>query len=157
MARRAVAVHPTTHHDDPFRLGHRPPESTLCPTCKASFQGGRWTWLKAPADSYEQICPACQRIHDHFPAGYLGIKGDFFAKNRDEMVAFIQNFEKTEKADRPLQRIMAIEERKDGVEITTTDSQLARGLAEAVHETFKGDLKLRYSRDENLVRANWKR
>jgi hypothetical protein len=41
--------------------------------------------------------------------------------------------------------------------VTTTDSHLARGIAEALQAAYKGDLKLRYSRDENLVRATWKR
>ena len=53
---------------------------------------------------------------------------------------------------------MGIEAKRDGsAEVTTTDSVLARGIAEALHEEFKGDLKLRYSRDENLLRATWKR
>ena len=42
-------------------------------------------------------------------------------------------------------------------EVTTTDSHLARGIAEAIHDAYKGELKVRYSRDENLVRAVWKR
>ena len=130
-----------TQQDDPYRVARKPPEPTRCPDCKASFAQGRWTWEKAPADSYEQVCPACQRIQDRFPAGYVTIKGEFFAGHRDEIVALISNHEK-----------------KDGnVEITTTDSQLARGIGEALHEAYKGDLKLKYSRDENLLRATWKR
>jgi len=147
-----------TQQDDPYRVARKPPEPTRCPDCKASFAQGRWTWEKAPADSYEQVCPACQRIQDRFPAGYVTIKGEFFAAHRDEIVALITDHEKKEKSERPLQRIMAIEEKKDGnVEITTTDSQLARGIGEALHEAYKGDLKLKYSRDENLLRATWKR
>ena len=41
--------------------------------------------------------------------------------------------------------------------VATTDSHLARGIAQALHDSYKGDMKLRYSRDENLVRASWKR
>jgi NMD protein affecting ribosome stability and mRNA decay len=157
VVRRDAGVISQPHHDDPYRLGHRPPEPTVCPTCKAVFTGGRWTWNKPAEDSYQQVCPACQRIHDKFPAGYVTIKGEFFKEHRDEIVALLQNHEKREKADRPLQRIMGMEERKDGMEITTTDSQLARGLGEALHDAYKGDLKMRFSRDENLVRASWKR
>ena len=86
------------------------------------------------------------------------MRGAFFAEHRDEIVKFIQSHEQREKATRPLQRLMAIEAKRDGsTEVTTTDSVLARGIAEALHEEFKGDLKLRYSRDENLLRATWKR
>ena len=52
---------------------------------------------------------------------------------------------------------MAIEDVREGLQVTTTDSHLARGIGEALHDAYKGDLKLRYSRDENLLRAVWKR
>ena len=72
-------------------------------------------------------------------------------------MALIENHEKSEKSRRPLQRIMEMEETRDGFQVSTTDSHLARGIAEALHSAYKGDLKLRYSRDENLVRAYWRR
>jgi len=143
--------------EDPYRAAARPPEPTVCRECKASFTGGRWTWEKAPADANQLQCPACQRIQDRFPAGYVTIKGQFIKEHRDEIVALIQSHEKKEKADRPLQRIIAIDDTREGLEVTTTDSQLARGIAEALHGAYKGELKLRYSRDENLLRASWKR
>ena len=155
--RRDAGANRSTHQDDPYRSARKPPEPTRCPDCHASFTQGRWTWEKAPSDSYEQVCPACQRIQDRFPAGYVMIKGEFLAAHKDEIVALIGNLEKREKAERPLQRVMAIEEKKDGLEVTTTDSHLARGIGEALHDAYKGDLKLRYSRDENLLRATWKR
>lgn len=155
--RRDGGANRPMQQDDPYRVAQKPPEPTRCPECHASFSDGRWSWEKAPSDSYEQLCPACQRIRDRFPAGYVTIKGEFFATHRDEIVALISNHEKQEKAERPLKRIIAIEEKKDGVEVTTTDSHLARGIGEALHDAYKGDLKLRYSRDENLLRATWKR
>ena len=102
-------------------------------------------------------CPACQRIRDAFPAGYVTIKGEFIKDHRDEIVALINAKEQREKAEHPLQRIMAIEEVRDGLQVTTTDSHLARGIGQALHDAYKGDLKLKYSRDENLLRATWKR
>ena len=145
---------------DPYRAATKPPEPSVCPKCHASFMGGRWTWTKPAAndDVGEMTCPACQRIQDKFPAGYVTLKGEYFKQHKDEIVALLQAVEKKEKAERPLQRIMGMDEKKDGTfEVTTTDSTLARGLGEALHEAHKGDLKVRYSRDENLVRAVWKR
>ena len=150
----------SAHDEDPDRAAAKPPEPTVCPKCKASFMDGRWTWAKPAAneDAAEMLCPACQRIHDKFPAGYVTIKGEFFKEHRDEIVRLIQSHEKKEKAERPLQRIMEMDDKRDGTfEVTTTDSHLARGLGEALHDAYKGDLKVRYSRDENLVRAVWKR
>ena len=145
------------HDDDPYRATRKPPEPTVCPTCKAVFAEGRWTWAKTPSDAYEQNCPACQRIQDEFPAGYVMIKGEFIREHRDEIIALITRKEDREKAEHPLQRIMAIQDVREGLQVTTTDSHLARGIGEALYDAYKGDLKLRYSRDENLLRATWKR
>ena len=142
---------------DPYRAATKPAGPAYCPTCKAVFTGGRWTWDRKPEDAYEHLCPACQRIRDKFPAGYVLIKGEFTKDHRDEIVALIASTESREKAEHPLQRIMAIEDVREGLQVTTTDSTLARGIGEALHEAYKGDLKLRYSRDENLLRATWKR
>lgn len=143
--------------DDPYRAAAKPPEPTQCPQCKAVFAAGRWSWAESPEDAYEHLCPACQRIQDHFPAGYVTIKGAFFKDHRDEILQLINNKADRERENRPLQRIMAIEDVRDGLQVTTTDSHLARGIAEALQSAYKGDLKLRYSRDENLVRATWSR
>ena len=155
--KRDAAVQ-SANDEDPYRTTAKPPEGTRCPTCKASFHGGRWTWNAAEKNALELMCPACHRIADRFPAGYVSMKGPFVKEHRDEIVKLIQSLEKKEKAAKPLQRLMTIEDKRDGsTEVTTTDSVLARGIAEALHETYKGDLKLRYSRDENLLRATWKR
>lgn len=157
-AQRDSGITSANDEDDPYRATRKPPEGTACPTCHASIHNGRWTWQKPAKDAVEMVCPACRRIDDRFPAGYVTIKGEFFGAHRDEIVALIEGLEKTEKAERPLMRIMGIQAMRDGTtEVTTTDSTLARGIAEALHEAYKGDLKLRYSRDENLLRAVWKR
>jgi len=147
----------TRHKDDPYMPTAKPAEPTVCPTCKAVFADGRWSWQRPPSEAAEMNCPACQRIQDDFPAGYVTIKGEFFKEHRDEIIAIINSKEDREKATHPLQRIMAIEDVREGLQVTTTDSHLARGIGEALHDAYKGDLKLRYSRDENLLRAIWKR
>jgi NMD protein affecting ribosome stability and mRNA decay len=143
--------------EDPYVATHKPPGPTVCPSCKAVFMEGRWTWQRPPPEAAETNCPACQRIQDEFPAGYVTIKGEFLKEHRDEIIALINSKEDREKAEHPLQRIMAIEDVREGLQVSTTDSHLARGIGEALHDAYKGDLKLRYSRDENLLRAIWKR
>ena len=149
----------STHHppDDPYRATKKPPEPTRCPECRASFVDGRWTWQKAPSDAHEQMCPACQRIQDEFPAGYVLIKGDFAKQNRTQVIGVIEGKEKREKQEHPLQRIMSIDDVSGGIQVSTTDSHLARGIGEALHDALSGELKIRYSKDENLVRVSWKR
>ena len=145
------------HAHDPYVVTRKPSEPTVCPSCKAVFAEGRWSWQRPPADAGEMVCPACQRINDDFPAGYVMVKGEFIKAHRDEIIALVKSKEDTQKAEHPLQRIMAIEDTREGLQVTTTDSHLARGIGEALHDAYKGDLKLRYSRDENLLRAVWKR
>lgn len=132
-------------------------EPTRCPDCGATFQRGRWTWKAAPGGAHEKRCPACQRVKDRFPAGYVALSGAFFAAHREEILAIARNREAAEKARHPLQRIMAVEDGKDGAVITTTDAHLARRIAESIHDACAGGLAMRYSKDENAFRATWTR
>jgi hypothetical protein len=52
---------------------------------------------------------------------------------------------------------MAIEDTDDGVLVTTTDTHLARNIAEALQSAYKGELDFHYNKEENLLRATWSR
>jgi NMD protein affecting ribosome stability and mRNA decay len=147
----------TPPREDSYREGAKFHEPATCRDCGATYHKGRWTWGIPAADSVEQRCPACQRVHDDVPAGYVTMKGDFVLLHRDEILALARNCEAHEKEEHPLQRIMGIADRADGIEVTTTDGHLARGIAEALHEAFKGTVKVSFAKEENLVRAVWTR
>ena len=142
---------------DSYKAGRKLREPTRCPDCGAVFQSGRWVWGTAPAVAHEARCPACHRIHDKFPAGFVTLKGAFFTEHRDEITHLIRNHEAKEKAEHPLQRIMAIEDQADGTIVTTTDAHLARDIAMALHRAYKGELDFRYNRQDVLLRATWTR
>lgn len=76
---------------------------------------------------------------------------------RAEILHLVRNREATEKAAHPLERIMAIEDVEGGVLVTTTDTHLARNIAEAVQAAYRGDLDFHYNKEENLLRATWSR
>src|SRR5262245_59095134 len=148
--------------DDPRHDSYKPrgklPDPTRCPECGAVYQKGRWTWNGAAgAGVHEHLCPACQRIRDGYPAGYVSLRGEYLAGHRDEIINIVRHCETAEKADHSLQRIIAIKDVDGGVLITTTDTHLARRIAERVHGACKGSLALTYSKEENLVRATWVR
>ncbi|MCC6916786.1 MAG: ATPase [Nitrosomonas sp.] len=143
--------------DDVYKIKGKLPEPTVCPQCRAVFHKGRWQWIEVPASANPHTCPACQRIHDAYPAGYITLKGDFFKAHHNEILQLVQNFEKTKKSQHPLQRIIAMEEQEGELLITTTDIHLARGLGEAVHNACQGNLELQYNQDENLLRVYWSR
>ncbi len=142
---------------DAYKSKKKLPEPTRCPDCGAIYEDGRWTWGLAPADANEELCPACHRIRDHYPAGYVTLEGEFLKAHRDEVLQLARNREEKEKAEHPLERIMAIEDIDGGVQITTTDTHLARDIGEAVHSAYKGELEYHYNKEENLLRVHWAR
>lgn len=142
---------------DTYKARRKLPEPTVCPQCGAIFHEGRWQWGKATTDAHQETCPACHRTHDHFPAGFLTLQGAFFLAHREEVMHLVHNVEKRERADHPLKRIMAIEEDDDATLLTTTDIHLARGIGEAVHHAYQGDLEFHYNPQEYLLRVSWVR
>lgn len=143
---------------DAYRMPAKLSESTICPSCGAVFTKGRWQWVTPiPLESTQENCPACKRIQDNYPAGYVTLEGSFFDGHSDEIIRTIHNHEQHERKEHPLKRIISIENEGTKTVITTTDIHLARGIAEAVKNAYQGELSLQYVSGENLVRAYWKR
>jgi NMD protein affecting ribosome stability and mRNA decay len=142
---------------DTYKSGKKLAEPSRCPDCGAVYHRGRWTWEPAPAGAVEATCPACHRIKDDFPAGRVTLKGEFLASHRDEIEHLVRNRESKERAEHPLQRIIAIQAQADGLLVTTTDIHLARGIGDALHSAYKGELEYHYNKEENLLRVAWRR
>lgn len=142
---------------DSYQNRQKPPEPAACGDCGALFYGGRWQWGERPADAAGVVCPACRRVRDRFPAGFLHVGGAFLAARRDEIETLLRQRAAREKATHPLARIMAVEEDGDGLLVTTTDLHLARDLGEALQHAYQGALTLHYSDAEMRLRAYWRR
>ena len=140
---------------DSYKAKGKLSEPTVCPQCKAVFQNGRWTWEEIPNGAHDQICPACHRINDNFPAGCLNLSGPFFEFHRPQILSLIRHEEQRARLTHPLQRIMDIQESKDAILVTTTDIHLARACGEALHRAYKGELAFHYNQDQNLLRVHW--
>lgn len=165
MKTRFTDFHPVRHdrliqqaRHDTYQVKHKLPEPTVCPKCGAVFHDGHWQWLTKPtAEAHEEMCPACHRIHDDFPAGYVTVSGPYFTDHREELLHLARNEETRAKAEHPLKRIMKIEDQEGGILITTTDIHLARGIGEALHHAYQGELEYHYNEQENLLRVVWER
>jgi NMD protein affecting ribosome stability and mRNA decay len=142
---------------DAYQDSIKLPEPTLCTKCNAVFSDGRWSWKKVTKHINQTICPACRRIEDNYPAGFINVKGSFFKEHRENVLGLIHNIEKQEKSDRPLERIMKIKEEKNQTLVTTTGIHVARRIGEALSRSFKGDLSFQYSEAEKIIRVNWSR
>lgn len=164
MTTSTVAASPQRHdrllqewEHDTYKSKHKLAEPTACPGCGAVFQSGRWQWGSAPASAAQALCPACHRIQDKVPAGFLSLGGEFLASHREEIMSLIRHVEQREKSAHPLKRIMEVENQVDGVLVTFTDPHLARGVGEALHDAYKGELDYAYQAEERILRVSWKR
>lgn len=132
-------------------------QPTVCPDCAASCRDGRWSWGAGPPDAPRERCPACQRIRDGRPAGTVTLVGDFVAGREQEVIGLVRSVEERERKEHPLKRIMDVEVHEGRIEVTTTDTHLARAIGEAMQHRCHGELDLHYAADESVVHVHWRR
>lgn len=142
---------------DTYKARGKLPDPTGCPECGAIYRDGRWVWGSTPAGANEVPCPACQRIRDRYPGGYLALSGGFLIEHRAEIIALAHNVEARTKQQHPLKRLMGIEESEEAIEITVTHPNLARAIGEAVHHAYQGELDFHYTEEDNVLRVRWNR
>ncbi len=150
---------------DPYYEGYKYHDPTVCSSCGAVFHKGHWQWiseeelklLKREKDIEEDVCPACKRIRDRYPAGYLLLSGQFLKAHKEEIINTVRNEAEKETSRRPIVRVMWIDDREEEVEIATTSDHLAKHLGNIVKKAFKGELVVKFSEGEKLVRVYWKR
>jgi NMD protein affecting ribosome stability and mRNA decay len=142
---------------DPYLAKRKISGPAACPDCKAVYWRGKWTWREAAPKTKAHVCPACQRVRDKVPAAYLTLRGEFRRAHAKEIFNLIHNFEAHERKEHPLKRIMGSEETADAMLFTFTDSHLARGIAEALHHAYQGEVDLQYTTDDVVLRATWTR
>lgn len=158
-----TGFHPTNRHSgifhdrvhDSYKNQGKPLEPSVCSECHAIFHAGRWQWGQAPENAHQTTCPACHRIRDHFPAGFLTMKGEFFRSHHDEIMQLVHNHEKYAGAEHPLKRIMEETDKDGETVVSTTDIHLARSMGEALHSSYQGELVFHYNPGQNLLRVNW--
>lgn len=155
--RRPDGFEERDHDNDAYRPDHRLAEQTTCPQCNASIHDGRWQWMEADAEAAKVVCPACRRIHDHFPAGYVSVEGDYFARHRVELLHLVQKCATRTTAEHPMRRLMKVQDTPEGVMLTTTDGLLAREIGGALHETFGGKANFSQTDSHEMVRVHWSR
>jgi hypothetical protein len=148
-------IQPQRH--DTYRSRGKLREPLVCSGCGAVFLDGRWSWTAAPPGAHQGVCAACQRIADRFPAGRIEIGGAFFSEHRGEILNLVRNVEATEKKERPLERIMSIEDGGDQAVVTTTGIHVARRIGESLAHSYQGEFDFRYGDGEESIRVSWSR
>jgi len=132
-------------------------ESAICSQCGTAFADLRRTRDAVPKELDEMVCPACRRIANRYPAGYIEVKGPFFRKQRDEILNLVREVELQTRKEQPLERIMETVNDGDDMLITTTGVGIARRIGEALSRSYEGNLYFETPEDEEFIRVFWKR
>ncbi|MGE0363594.1 MAG: BCAM0308 family protein [Vicinamibacterales bacterium] len=146
---------------------HRPPraasEPAVCGTCGAVYRQRRWY----PAGSETGVeaepptvvtCPACARVAQHLPSGFLYLDGAFVAAHRDEIEHLLRAEADRAAEDNPTARIMEwTRDPHHAAVVTTTTEHLAQRLGHALAKAFHGDIRYDFSHENKLARVYWSR
>ena len=154
-ARRIAGHAQQDHHLDPYQRQQKLRDGTACPQCGAVYREGRWRWVAKGHRADQELCSACRRINDRFPAGVVTLRGDFARERKEEMIRLARHQEEAENKEHPLNRIISIEEDAQRVVINTTDIHLPRRIGEAVKRAFHGEIENNFEKDGYFVRVTW--
>jgi len=145
---------------NPYYEDQKFPEPTCCTRCGLVYRNGRWQQGEGdpPAANVQRgQCPACRREVDRYPGGLLHLRGTYLTAHREEILNLARNQASAAAAQRPLQRIMSIEEDNGSLEIATTSSHLALRIGKAIVGACKGELTIKHASEDVLVRVYWER
>jgi len=139
-------------------------EVSFCKKCGIVYRQKRWIMdpaelerVQADPSAGKIICPACQRMRDEVPGGFLTLTGDYLGKHEVEILELIKNTEAKSRTKNPLGRIMEIRQEGGVLTILTTEDKLAQKLGRDVYKAHSGELNYQWSHMENYVRVDWKR
>ena len=91
------------------------------------------------------ICPACRTIQNKQYEGRITIK-NIPSASRANLAALIHAFTTRAYQKDPLDRLIQVKETRAGLEVATTENQLATKLAKKICEVFKkGIIRIAYS------------
>ncbi|MEZ0375505.1 MAG: BCAM0308 family protein [Candidatus Sericytochromatia bacterium] len=145
-----------TNSEETAAQPEKTPDRQICSYCGLVFEPGAYLWLDpVPAGADERLCPICQSSHQDYIGGLIILMGSFLKAHREEILKLVKQTEASEKESTPRQRIMAMLELDDRIEITTTYEHLARRIGEAIHHAFRGELYLGYVETEKFIRVRW--
>lgn len=135
----------------------------ICPRCEAIYYGKAWHHNKYTQrelkDMHKKIksslCPVCRMEDGKVCEGFIVFE-NIPKEKREDMLRLIEHAgERAYKTD-VLDRILKIEKKGDGVQVYTSENQLAVKIAKQVQRAFKGKLKIEWAHPTGPVRIFWK-
>lgn len=133
-------------------------EGTTCKGCGIIYHNKRWQMETAGLPhNAETLCPACQRMEDHNPAGVVTLSGPYLASHKEEILNTISQEEAKHRQKNPLGRIMEISDDHGEITVTTTEDKLAQKLGREIYKSQRGELHYKWSHEQRMVRVEWNR
>ena len=124
---------------DPYKRTLKHPQPVVCSGCGALFSKGRWRWTpRPPKRAARELCQACRRMKDAYPAGVVTLRVAYLRGHADEIIALARREEKAETEDHPMHRIMAVEHGRDRLDA----GPALVGIAERERKPFAPDRRL---------------
>jgi NAD-dependent dihydropyrimidine dehydrogenase PreA subunit len=138
---------------DTYMDAHKREGVSVCSTCRAVHERGKWRWTDAPKGAEPMVCPACRRIEDRCPAHLLRLD-DVPQDQRSELVAMIHNTADEEARLHPIERLMWLQDGKQRIEVALTGAHIARRLRAAIARSWRGRFASKLGVEQTELR--WK-
>lgn len=142
------------------------PSPSVCGTCHAVFDKGRWTAARyvAPEMKFREWshaetvkCPACRQKDAGIAGGYVQLSGAFLSEHRDEIERLVENEVQRAQETNPLSIILAKKELEGTFTLETSTEHLAERIGHALKNAYAGALDLDFSHENKVVRVAWHR
>jgi NMD protein affecting ribosome stability and mRNA decay len=139
-------------------------EPLRCKNCDLIYWNKRWYPEEEAKRLYGKrkmqgvvICPGCRKYAEKAVGGLVKLEGSFLREHVEEIFNLIRNEEKKMRASNPLDRIIEVKKKRNGVEVTTTTERLAQRLGKAIHRAYSGTLHFSWSDGVKFTRVQWER
>ena len=133
----------------------------VCPSCGAVYDDKHWKASFAHVRSTKATkrvafshCPACAMIRDGKYEGQI-IARDIPLKRMPDVLARIHHMSVLARERDPMDRVITVRRQGNRLEVTTTENQLAVRIGKALRGIVGGQLLIRWSRGEDVVRCTW--
>lgn len=139
-------------------------EFILCRECNSVFFDKAWHhrlgeekdshFLKSGKKIKFELCPACKMARDNLFEGELIIKlKEESEKLKTNILNTINNSDKQARERDPMDRILRIEEKTDGIHVFTSENQLAVKIGKKLKSSFNGGKMDIQHTGEDLIRV----
>src|SRR5215813_4728854 len=147
---------------DPYQPRLDPGEVAACTECQAVYQRRHWffdhdTFVRETMQPTIRmvLCPACQKIRDHYAEGQVTLQSSpFLTTHKEEILRLVHNEEERAKGINPLERIVELKEEGDDIIVATTNEKLAQRIGRTLKSAYQGHTTYHWS-DPKFLSVVW--